>query len=156
MQGRQIVRKTVTAHRVLCTWKILSLLHWVSLHLLSNLAVTHVKPCGGMAKPHVCRRLGIEIKTCQEKPGHGGGVGTGGNGMNKRQVQTKSGLLGLSTINCRVIKKQGVMLRWSQSGTKLNYQVYIGFLKQIHFPSFTSISSVSQCEGSCDSTALTL
>lgn len=57
-----------------------------------------------MAKPHVCSRLGREIKAYQEKPGHGGGVGSGRDGMNKRQVQTKTDLLGLSTINCRVVQ----------------------------------------------------
>lgn len=79
------------------------LLHQVPPHSLKKLG--HI-PCAalwGMAKPHVCSRLGREIKACQEKPGHCGGVGTGRDGMNKRRVQTKSGLLGLSTISCRVV-----------------------------------------------------
>lgn len=62
-------------------------------------------PCNsvwGIAKPHVCSRLGSEIKACQEKPGHGGGVGTGGDGMNKRQVQTEPDLLRLPIIYCTV------------------------------------------------------
>lgn len=83
-----------------------------------------------MAKPHVCSRLVREIKACQEKPGRGGGVGTGRDGMNKRRVQAKSGLLGLSTISCRVL---GVFLIQMQGSTvrrrrrkKKKKKVYIG------------------------------
>ncbi len=78
---------------------LLLLLHQVPLHWLWKLGHIPCTVLWGMAKPHVCSRLGREIKACQEKPGRCGGVGTGRDGMNKRRVQTKSGLLGLSTIN---------------------------------------------------------
>lgn len=52
-----------------------------------------------MAKPHVCSRLGGEITGCQERPGHGGGVGAGRDGMNKRRVETTLDLPGLSAIS---------------------------------------------------------
>ncbi len=78
---------------------LLPLLHQVPRHWLWKLGHIPCTALWGMAKTHVCSRLGREIKACQEKPGHCGGVGTGRDGMNKRRVQTKSGLLRLSTIN---------------------------------------------------------
>lgn len=94
------------AHWVLETWKWQRFCHCCTKYLHAHSVKLGHIPCvslWGMAKPHVCSRLGREIKACQEKPGHCGGVGTGRDGMNKRRVQTKSGLLGLSTINCRVV-----------------------------------------------------
>lgn len=102
-------------------------------HKWKNLTISYMPVFRGMAQSHVCSRLGREIKACQDKPGHGGGVGTGRDGMNKRQVQTKSGLLGLSPISSKVVgASKDARNRVEKNGwgvgekTQIHY-VYIGF-----------------------------
>lgn len=113
----------------------LPLLRRAPRHSLWKLGHIPCRALWGMAKPHVCSRLGREIKACQEKPGHGGGVGTGRDGMNKRRVQTKSGLLGFihhqqQSFRSFLMKMQGTMWRRGKNAEPLS-------LHMVQFPPLT-------------------
>lgn len=147
----------------------LPLLRRAPRHSLWKLGHIPCRALWGMAKPHVCSRLGREIKACQEKPGHGGGVGTGRDGMNKRRVQTKSGLLGFIHHQQQsgwsfLIKMQGTMWRRGKNAEPLSLHRFrlppptVHMLSKIYSPfsSFPFISAPTRCDGPFDSVMLAL